>query len=136
MERVTISINDDLLARFDTYVESKGYANRSEGIRDAIRALLSEEQVSANKDEKCVGCVVYVYNHRERSLSSRLVETQHAHGDIPAATLHLHLDHDHCLEATVVNGTVADVRKMADEMTSQVGVKHGHLHMIPLDRDD
>ncbi len=136
MERVTISIDDDLLAQFDRFIDSKGYANRSEGVRDAIRALLSEERVAADKDEMCVGCVVYVYNHRERSLSSRLVETQHAHGDTRAATLHLHLDHDHCLEATVVNGTVGDVRKMADEMTSQVGVKHGHLHVIPLDSGD
>ncbi len=132
MERVTISIDDDLLAQFDQYIEGKGYANRSEGVRDAIRALLSDAQVDADENEACVGCVVYVFNHHERSLSSRLVETQHAHGDIPAATLHMHLDKERCLEATVLSGTVKEVRRLADEMTSQVGVKHGHLHVVPM----
>ena len=131
MERVTISIDDDLLGKFDQYIAMKGYANRSEGIRDAVRQLLADEQVSTNDDEACVGCVVYVYNHTERALSSRLVETQHHHHEVPAATLHLHIDSANCLEATVLSGTVKEVRHLADQITSQVGVKHGRLHIIP-----
>lgn len=133
MERVTISLDDDLMQAFDSYLERKGYANRSEGVRDAIRQLLSEEQLDASDDQKCVGCLVYVYNHHERLLSSRLVEAQHQHHDIPAATLHLHIDHDNCLEATILNGNVAQVRGMADEITAQTGVKHGKLHLIPVE---
>ncbi len=132
MERVTISIDDDLLAKFDRYMAMKGYANRSEGMRDAVRRLLADEQVASNDDETCVGCVVYVYNHKERALSSRLVETQHHHHDVPAATLHLHIDSTNCLEATVLSGTVGQVRHLADQITSQTGVKHGRLHIIPI----
>lgn len=135
MERVTITIDGDLLDSLDGYIERKGYANRSEGIRDAIRNLLADERVAAAEDASCVGCVTYVYNHKQRALSSRLVETQHHHHDVPAATLHLHIDADNCLEATVLHGTVHDVRHMADQITSQTGVKHGRLHIIPIEKE-
>jgi CopG family nickel-responsive transcriptional regulator len=133
MQRITISIDEDLLEDFDRCVEAKGYTNRSEGIRDAVRHLLATEQIERKQDANCVGCVIYVYKHNERALSSRLVETQHHHYEIPAATLHLHLDASNCLEATVLRGTVAQVRHMADQITSQTGVKHGRLHIIPVD---
>lgn len=132
MQRITISIDDDLLKQFDRYVETKGYSNRSEGMRDAIRQLLAIEEIESNETAPCVGCVVYVYNHEERSLTSRLVKAQHHHHEVPAATLHLHLDAENCLEATVLRGTVHEVRHMADQITSQTGVKHGQLHIIPI----
>ena len=132
MQRVTITIDDDLMAAFDGYVARKGYGNRSEGMRDAVRQLLAVEEVARNESAPCVGCVVYVYKHSERALSARLVAAQHHHHEIPAATLHLHLDAETCLEATVLRGTVAEVRAMADQITSQTGVKHGRLHIIPV----
>lgn len=135
MERITITIDNDLLAQFDELIALKGYANRSEGVRDAVRQMLADQQIASDEDAKCVGCVVYMYNHKERALSSRLIETQHQHHDIPTATLHLHIDAENCVEATVLNGKVHDVRKMADQITSQTGVKHGRLHLIPTEGD-
>lgn len=132
MERVTVTIDSELLREFDELVDRKGYTNRSEGIRDAVRQMLADQKIETDGDAKCVGCVVYMYNHNERALSSRLVETQHHHHDISAATLHLHVDADNCVEATVLNGTVRDVQNMADHITSQTGVKHGRLHLIPI----
>lgn len=134
MERITITIDDDLLEKFDRLIDLKGYTNRSEGIRDAIRQMVADQQLEADEDAPCVGCVVYTYNHKERALSSRLVEAQHHHHEIPSATLHLHIDAENCLEATVLNGAVQDVRNMADRITSQTGVKHGRLHMIPIEK--
>ncbi len=136
MERITITIDDDLLAAFDDLIALKGYANRSEGIRDAVRQMLSDQQMGTDDDADCVGCVVYMYNHKERALSSRLVEAQHNHQHMPSATLHLHVDADNCLEATVLNGAVRDVRQMADKITSQTGVKYGRLHLIPVEPDE
>lgn len=134
MERVTVTIDDDLLEKFDRLIARKGYANRSEGMRNAIRALLAEDLEQGDDAAHCVGCVVYAYNHKERALSSRLVEAQHDHHhDVPAATLHLHIDAENCLEATVLTGSVKEVRHVADRITSQRGVRHGHLHLIPID---
>ena len=135
MERVTITLEGELLEKFDQLIEVKGYANRSEGVRDAIRTLLAEQEIAESEEAKCVGCVVYMYNHKERTLSSRLIETQHHHHDVPAATLHLHIDADNCLETTILNGSVRQVREMANEITSQTGVKHGWLHLIPIAKE-
>lgn len=135
-ERVTISLEPELLEQFDRFLEEKGYSNRSEGMRDAVRQWLAQDQVEASDDTECVGCVAYVYDHRERQLSNRLMEAQHHHHDIPAATLHLHIDANNCLEATVLSGTVKDVRHVANHITSQTGVKNGHLHIIPVEPDD
>jgi len=134
MERITISIDDDLMAQFDEYIEVKGYKNRSEGIRDAVRHLLAHERLEADEETECVGCVSYVYDHRERMLSSKLVEAQHHHHDIPQATLHLHVDESNCLEATVLHGSIREVRHLANHITSQTGVKHGHLNIIPKEK--
>lgn len=135
MERITISIAEDLMTAFDKHIEAKGYANRSEGIRDAIRHVLAHKYESEETAENCVGCVSYVYNHKERLLSSKLIEAQHHHHEIPAATLHLHIDHEHCMEATILSGTGEQVKKMANEMISQTGVKYGNLHIIPIEKD-
>lgn len=132
MERVTISVDKRLLAEFDAYLSRKNYSNRSEGIRDVLREFLGSQTLAADAAGPCIGCVVYVYNHKERELSSRLVEAQHHHHEVPTATLHLHIDQDDCLEATVLKGTVEEVRRLADQITSQTGVRHGKLHLIPL----
>ncbi len=131
MERVTISVENDLLAAFDAYANTKGYENRSAALRDAMRHILAETQVDEDAEQPCVGCVVYVYDHRERTLSSRLLETQHHHHDMTAATMHLHIDDAHCLEATVLSGTVGSVRQQADRITSMKGVRYGRLHIVP-----
>lgn len=133
MERITVTIDDELLEEFDDLILQKGYTNRSEGIRDAVRQMLSDQKVTEDENAKCVGCVVYMYNHKERALSSRLVEAQHHHHEIPTATLHLHIDAENCVEATILNGPMGDVRMLADQITSQTGVKHGRLHLIPIE---
>lgn len=132
MERITISIADDLLAEFDTYIETKGYTNRSEGMRDAIRHMLAHQSEAEENADNVVGCVSYVYNHKERLLSSKLVEAQHHHHEIPAATLHLHIDPEHCMEATILKGSGQQVKDMANEIISQTGVQYGNLHVIPI----
>lgn len=87
-----VSTRDDLLKEFDRLIEMKGYANRSEGVRDAVRQMLAGQRIAENEDVRSLGCVVYMYNHMERALSFRLVETRHHHHDIQTATMHLHID--------------------------------------------
>lgn len=132
MERITISLDDDLMQKFDQYIQEKGYSNRSEGFRDAIRHLLSHSERLEPEDAECMGCVSYVYDHKERMLASKLVETHHNHHSVPAATMHLHIDENTCLETTVLRGKMTEVRNLADQITSQTGVKNGHLHLIPI----
>jgi len=133
MERVTISLNEDLLRQFDGYLQRKGYANRSEAIRDLLRQRLEADRLSTDGGAHAVGCLSYVFNHNQRDLSRRLTKAQHDHHDLVRSTLHIHLDHDNCLEVAVLDGHAAEVRTFAEATIAETGVRHGNLHLVPTD---
>lgn len=126
--RFGISIDDKLLKSFDLLIEEKGYLNRSEAIRDLIRASLVELKWEKGEEET-VGTVTLVYNHHVRDLSDKLTEQQHGHHDQIVSSLHVHLDAHNCLEVLVVRGKAREVKKIADELIGVKGVKHGKLVM-------
>ena len=126
--RFGISMDDQLLASFDRLIEQKGYANRSEAIRDLIRAAQVELDWEEGEKEG-VGTVTLVYNHHVRDLSDKLTEQQHAHHHEIISAMHVHLDAHNCLEVLVVRGKAREVKKIADELIGVKGVKHGKLVM-------
>jgi len=126
--RFGISMDDKLLESFDRLIERKGYANRSEAIRDLIRAAQVELEWEEDATD-AIGTVTLVYNHHVRDLSDKLTEQQHAHHDQIVSSLHVHLDAHNCLEVLVVKGKAGEVRRIADELIGVKGVKHGKLVM-------
>lgn len=126
--RFGISMDQQLLERFDRLIEQKGHANRSEAIRDLVRSALVEEKWEGG-DEETVGTVTLVYDHHVRDLSDKLTEQQHSHYSEIISALHIHLDHHNCLEVLVVRGKARSVKKIADELLGVKGVKHGKLVM-------
>ena len=133
MERMTISLDDDLVAQFERFLAERGYRNRSEAVRDLIRERLESERLRRSDDGHCVGTLVYVYNHHERALASRLTEAHHRHHDLAVSTLHVHLDHDNCLESVVVRGPTRLVEDFANAVTAEPGVRHGRLYLLPVE---
>ena len=131
MQRTTITLDDDLMSRLDEFMSDRRYANRSEAIRDLVRAGLERAVVDATPDAQCVGAAVYVYDHEARDLAGRLTRAAHEHHDLSLATLHVHLDHDSCMEVNVLRGTVGDVRHYADHVIAERGVRHGRLLLVP-----
>ncbi len=128
LARFGVSMEEELLARFDRLIKKKGYANRSEAIRDLVRETLIANRWQ-EKGRQVVGTLTLVYDHHTRELSELLTSLQHDHyADIPS-TLHVHLDRDTCLEVLVIKGKSEFVRKLADRLTSVRGVKHGKLAM-------
>ena len=126
LSRIGVAIDSVLLDKFDHLIARRGYTNRSEAFRDLIRDALIEK-TAERADSIVVGTVTLVYDHHVRRLSERLTEMQHEHYHSVLSTLHVHLDHDHCLEVLVLRGKAAAVRKMADALISTKGVKHGRL---------
>ena len=124
--RFGVSMDDELLARLDLHVKSKKYPNRSEAIRDLVRGAIVEEEWGTTKGE-VIGVLVIVYDHRQRELSSRMLNKEHGHHGEIVTTLHLHLDNDNCLEAKVIRGRPGAVRLIADELMAMKGVKYGRL---------
>jgi CopG family nickel-responsive transcriptional regulator len=130
VERVTISIDAELLAFVDGLSAAKGYGSRSEAIRDILRKVARTE-AQADPDAPCFATLAYVFDHETRDLARRLTNQQHDHHDLSVATLHVHLDQHECLEVAVLRGTSGAVREFADGLVSQRGVRHGHLHLLP-----
>ncbi|HEU0140375.1 MAG: nickel-responsive transcriptional regulator NikR [Bryobacteraceae bacterium] len=126
LSRIGVAIDSDLLAKFDELIANRGYTNRSEAFRDLIRDELVEKAWEG-PESPVVGTVTLVYDHHVRLLSDKLTDLQHDHYHLILSTMHVHLDHDNCLEVLVVKGRAKDVKKIADALISTKGVKHGRL---------
>lgn len=133
MQRVTMTLDDGLLAELDALAAARGYQNRSEAARDLLRAGMREarEDAGAESGGACVGALVYVYDHEARELPKRLTRSAHAHAHLSLATLHVHMDHDTCLEVAILKGAPADVRAQAGQVIAERGVRHGRLVLLP-----
>ena len=126
LSRIGVAIDTDLLDKFDRLIGQRGYTNRSEAFRDMIRDELVEKTWES-PDSPVVGTVTLVYDHHVRMLNEKLTSIQHDYHHSILSTLHVHLDHDNCLEVLVVRGKAGVVRKVADVLISTKGVKHGRL---------
>jgi CopG family nickel-responsive transcriptional regulator len=124
--RISISLEESLLAEFDQFLVHKGYATRSEAVRDLIRERLIREQRREATGEQ-VAVVAMVYDHHARELSGRLVEKQHHHHQLVVSTLHVHLGHRHCLEVSVLRGPMSEVQHLGDDLLATKGVLHGDM---------
>jgi CopG family transcriptional regulator, nickel-responsive regulator len=133
MDRFTISLDENLATAFDELIRHRGYATRSEAVRDILRTHLQHNREQRDAKGSCVANLSYVYNHHERELSERLTNIQHAHHDLTISTMHAHLDHDQCIETVMLKGPVQQVRKFAQEIITERGVRHGQLNLVSVE---
>jgi CopG family transcriptional regulator, nickel-responsive regulator len=136
MQRLTTTIDDDLVAEVDEFIAEHGYANRSEAIRDLVRSGLQAQTTKTQGNRNCIATLSYVYDHAARELPKRLTKDFHEHHDLAQATLHVHIDHDSCLEVTVLKGRGTDVKAFADHVIAERGVRHGHIVVMPIEPAD
>jgi len=134
MQRFTISLDDKLAHDFDHWIAGRGYANRSEAVRDLLRAELERARQAAQQSLHCIATLSYVFNHHERDLAERITRLQHEHHELTVSTMHAHLDHDHCLETVILKGPTARVQHFADAVCAERGVHHGKVNLISVDQ--
>lgn len=132
MERVTITVDDELMAEILSFMTLRGYQNRSEAIRDLARAGMDQFRLEADTGRPCVAALVYLFDHDRRDLARRLTDTQHQHHGMSLATTHVHLDGDQCLEVALLRGAVGEVKHFADHVMAERGVRHGQLVVVPV----
>lgn len=132
IERIGVSLEEELLSRFDKLIAKKGYQSRSEAIRDLLRQQLSGEHL-ADPKAKAVAAVFVVYDHHSTKLMEKLTSLQHSHLLQTISSMHIHLDEHDCLEVIVLRGKVAEINKMAENMLSQKGVKLGKINLVAAD---
>ena len=129
LTRVSVSLETALLEAFDRSNAGKGYATRSEAVRDLIRERLLREVAAgpAGGDAERIAVVTLVYDHHARELATRLIDKQHHHHELVVSTMHVHLGERHCLEVSVLRGPADEVRHLGEELLSVKGVLHGDV---------
>jgi len=123
--RFGVSLEKELLEKFDILIKEKKYPNRSEAIRDLIRENLVKREWVEGKE--VAGAITLVFDHHKRDLVNILTDVQHDFHTLIISSQHIHLDHDNCLEIIVVRGKPIEVRELADKLKSTKGVKYGSL---------
>ncbi|MCL2143676.1 MAG: nickel-responsive transcriptional regulator NikR [Methanomassiliicoccaceae archaeon] len=127
--RIGVSLEPELLKEFDDVIMKKGYVSRSEAIRDLVRDALAENEWK-NPDQYVVGIIVMIYDHTVSNVKEKLMNLQHERGHSINTTIHVHLDHDRCMEMLLVSGLLGDLKELTDEITSVKGVLRGKLTMV------
>ena len=125
--RFGVSLEKELLKKFDAHIRSKNYSNRSEAFRDLIRQELIIQEWQQGKE--IAGAVTLIFDHHRRELVDKLTHIQHDFQSIIISTQHIHLDHDNCLEIIAIKGSPKQAQKLADILRAVKGVKHGTLSM-------
>ena len=134
VSRFSVSLPPSLLRQLDEMSGEKGYDNRSLAVADMIRdQLVEHHQNYGNRD--IAGTITLVYDHHKQHVQAALTDIQHDHHDVIISTLHVHLDHDNCLEVLAVRGKAGTIKKIADELIAAKGVKHGKLTVTTSGKD-
>jgi CopG family nickel-responsive transcriptional regulator len=136
VQRVTVTIDDELMDALERYMIAGGHQNRSEAVRDLVRAGLVKEFDADESARNCVAALVYVYNPETRQLSRKLLQEHHAHADMSIATLHAHLDAKSCLEVSLLRGRKPLVERFASHLIGEKGVHYGQLVVVPVDHEE
>ena len=123
--RFSVSLPASLARELDGMISQKGYSNRSLALADMIRAQLVEH--NQRLAGEIAGTITLLFDHHKPSLQRTLTDLQHDHTDLIVSTLHVHLDHDNCLEVLVVRGDSARIRALSDTLIGTKGVKGGRL---------
>ena len=135
MERVTISMSDEFADELAAFMDDYHYENRSEALRDLARLGLEKARIDHNTKGQCIATLSYVFNHHTRELAKRLTDAHHDHHDLQVATMHVHLDHDNCLEVAVLRGGTAAVREFSKAVIAERNVKYGQVSFVPVEME-
>jgi CopG family nickel-responsive transcriptional regulator len=125
--RFGVSLEKDLLSKFDRRIRERKYTNRSEALRDLIREDLVKKEWQENREVS--GAITLIYDHHKRELLDKITDIQHGFQKLIISTQHIHLDHDNCLEIVAIRGKSKEAQKLAETLRAIKGVKHGTLSM-------
>lgn len=132
MQRVTVTLDDELMDVLDVVMHERGYRTRSEALRDLARTGLARTRAADTTEADCVAVVVYTYNHHARELTQKVTSAHHEHYTLQVSSLHVHLGPATCLEVSVLRGPVGEARHFADHLLSERHIRNGDVVIIPI----
>jgi len=133
ISRISISVEEELLERFDELSERRGIPTRSEAMKHLMNSALVEEEWESG--EAVAAVITIIYDHHKISILRKIVDSQHRYGEIVICSQHAHLDHNNCMENIIVQGKVEDVRRLHKLLSSIKGMKHTVLSMSTTGRN-
>ena len=133
MQRVTISMSDAFAGELESFMAENDYENRSEALRDLARLGLERAKSDNPGSGQCLAALVYVFDHSVREIPKRLSQTYHDHHDLSVATMHVHLDHENCLEVAILRGESSAVKDFSRSVIAERGIQHGQVNFIPVE---
>ena len=125
--RFGVSLPQELIENFDLHIQKKNYPNRSEAIRDLIRKELISEDIASGQE--VLGVLHILYDHHKRELSDKLTSVQHDHHNLIISSMHVHLDHDNCLEVILLKGKASEISDLSNLIIATKGVNDGKLYL-------
>ena len=132
--RFSVSAEKSLMRQYDQLRKAQGYKNRSLAVADMMRASLVEHR-QTGADYDAAGTVTLIYDHHASHIQRTLTRLQHDFTGMIVSTLHVHLDHHHCLEVIVLKSKASAIKKLADRLIGTKGVKHGKLSLTSTGKD-
>lgn len=133
MQRITLTLEDDFADSLEEFMQQQNYRSRSEAMRDLMRAGMQQATSQANADGSAVATLSYVYSFEVRQLAKRLAQLRHQQHALSVATTNMQLDHHSCLEVAMLRGDARDIRRYADSILAERGVRHGQLHLVAVE---
>lgn len=127
--RFGVSIDRDLLENYDDLIGERGYATRSEALRDLIREALIQQKIEMQTKTRALGSLTLVYDHHARNLVQEMGEIQHDYHENILSVMHLHVNHDDCMEIIALCGVVSKIVELANRLLSLKGIKNGKLFL-------
>lgn len=131
-QRITLSIDDELMHDLDRLMSARGYGSRSEAFRDVARAGLTQTAEDNCNSAYCVAILTYVYKHSTRDLPQRLIRTFHVYASLSLGTLRFHLEGEKYLEVNVLRGKSSLIKRLADRVITDPGIQYGRLVRLPV----
>ena len=136
MQRVTVSLDEEIAVEFDDLTRDQGYQSRSEAVRDLVRHAVDARRLGSEAGTNCVANLSYIYNHRTRALAQRLLDMQHEHHNLVVSTTHVILDHASSFETMILKGPTRAVRALTDAIKTERGVRFGVVNLVSVDPND
>ncbi len=127
--RFSVSLETDLLAEFDRYCAAGQFATRSEAIRQLLRERLTQAAWAGDAADVAASLTL-VYDHHRSNLTDKMIEIQHARGDLVVSAMHVHLTHDLCMELIALRGPAADLQHLAAELSGLKGIHQAQLVVV------
>ena len=127
--RFGVSIDQELLENYDCLIGERGYATRSEALRDLIREALIQQKLELNSKMRALGSLTLVYDHHASNLLEEMAQIQHNFHELILSVMHIHVSHHDCMELIALRGKVSEIVSLSNALLSLKGIKNGKLFL-------